>query len=350
MEDADAEAAISVAERLLAALAVPFSLGGTEARLTASVGISRSDPETMSEAEVVRNADVAMYHAKAAGKDRYELFRPEMHEAVVKRVALLAELHTAIDENQFELHYQPLIDLADRRILGFEALVRWRHPVRGLVPPVEFIPLAEESGLIIPLGRWVLEEAVHQLRAWDPVAGAAQPLCMSVNVAARQLQSPDLVAAVAEALGQSGVAPGRLTLELTEGTLLEDVHATVARLYELKGLGVKLAIDDFGTGFSSLSYLRRFPVDTLKVDKSFVDDIHTARGEELIRTMLELGHHLGLATVAEGIESPDQEASLAALGCQIGQGYLFSRPLPAAAVPSLFPARTPPTADPTPCP
>jgi diguanylate cyclase (GGDEF)-like protein/PAS domain S-box-containing protein len=336
MEESDEGLAIAVAERLQEALRAPFHLGDAQIPVTASVGIARSGPETVSEAELLRNADVAMYQAKAAGKAGYEVFRAEMHEAVVRRVALLGELRTAVEEQQFELHYQPLVGLADRHIVGFEALVRWNHPTRGLVPPLEFIPLAEETGLIIPLGRWILEEATAQLAAWDGLPRTGPPLTMSVNVSARQLQSDDLVATVTAAIERSGLAPARITLELTESILLDDVNASIARLHELKEVGVHLAIDDFGTGFSSLSYLRRFPVDTLKVDKSFVDDMTTGRGAELTRTLLELGSVLGLKTVAEGIEHSDQATALEANGCDFGQGYMFSRPISADRVEALL--------------
>ena len=336
MEEADEPLAVAVAERLQAALHTPFPLGDAEICVTASVGIARSGADTVSEAELLRNADVAMYQAKDSGKARYTVFRPEMHEAVVRRVALLGELRTAVDERQFELHYQPLVALTDRHIVGFEALVRWRHPVRGMVSPLEFIPLAEETGLIIPLGRWILEEATAQLAAWDLLPRTGPPLTMSINVSARQLQSRDLVTTLADVLARSGVAPGRITLELTESMLLEDVTGTIARLEELKEIGVRLAIDDFGTGFSSLSYLRRFPVDTLKVDKSFVDDMNSARGSELTRALLELGAVLGLKTVAEGIEDVGQATQLEAHGCDFGQGYMFSRPIPPAQVEALL--------------
>ena len=238
------------------------------------------------------------------------------------------------------MHYQPLIELATNRIVGFEALCRWRHPERGLIPPYEFIPVAEDTGLIIPIGRWVLEQAVGQLSAWTALTD--QELSMSVNVSGRQLASTEFVETVRGVLAQSGLAPARLTLELTESMLLKDVAETVTRLHELKALGVRLAIDDFGTGFSSLSYLQRFPVDSLKIDKSFVDQIPDASmAGELVRSIVALGEALGLHTVAEGIEHDFQAVSLEATGCELGQGYLFGRPLSTTQAEELLRSLTP---------
>jgi len=336
MEDADEDVAVNVAERLRQALGSAVDLEGRPVLVSASVGIARSGPETHSAAEVLRNADVAMYQAKADGKARHEVFRAEMHEALVRRVELLGELRLAVERSEFTLHYQPLVELTTGRIAGFEALARWQHPTRGTVPPNDFIPLAEETGLIVPLGRWVLETAVTRLQTLDALGPHEPPLTMSVNVSGRQFASPDLVPVVADILARTGIDPARLTLELTESILFEDGDATVTRLVELKALGVRLAIDDFGTGFSSLSYLQRFPIDSLKIDKSFIDAMDTARGSELVRTVIELGSVLGITTVAEGIEHLDQADILRVGGCDLGQGFVFSRPVPDTQVEALL--------------
>ena len=338
MEDAEEDVAVAVATRLQEALRAAVSLGPHEVHVSASAGIALSGPETTSASEVLRNADVAMYQAKADGKGGHQVFRAEMHEALVRRAELLGELRLAVERSEFTLHYQPLVDLTSGGIVGFEALVRWQHPTRGMVPPNEFIPLAEETGLIVPIGHWVLEEAVARLRAFDAVERRDPPLTMSVNVSGRQFGRPDLVPAVADALARSGIDPARLTLELTESILFEDGDSTITRLAELKALGVHLAIDDFGTGFSSLSYLQRYPIDSLKIDKSFVDAMDTSRGAELVRTVIELGSVLGITTVAEGIEHSAQLDALQALGCQLGQGFMFSRPVPDAQVGALLEA------------
>jgi EAL domain-containing protein (putative c-di-GMP-specific phosphodiesterase class I) len=304
-------------------------IGGSSLKVSASTGIAIGGPRTESVAELLRNADIAMYRAKSAGKAAFEVFRTEMRDAVMLRASLQSDLQRAVEHDELELHYQPLTELSTNRIVGFEALCRWRHPTRGLIPPIDFIPVAEDTGLIIPVGRWVLQEAVDQLCAWDALGHGA--LTMSVNVSGRQLASEELVATVAEILSASGLTPARLTLELTESVLLHDIPETVQRLNALKRLGVRLAIDDFGTGFSSLAYLQRFPVDALKIDKSFVDQILDSNlAGDLVRSIVVLAETLGLATVAEGIEHTSQAVSLEASGCHLGQGYLFGRPLPRA--------------------
>jgi EAL domain-containing protein (putative c-di-GMP-specific phosphodiesterase class I) len=256
-----------------------------------------------------------------------------MHAEAIRRIEVESQLRVAIDQQQFLMYYQPTIDLQTGRLTGVEALVRWQHPHRGLVSPMEFIPLAEESGLIVPLGRWAIQEACRQVRIWQKEIPAQEPIALNVNLSARQLRHPNIVRDVADALDDSGLPPGRLILEITESVLMNDTTATLNRLYQLKSLGVRLAIDDFGTGYSSFAYLRRFPIDILKIDKSFVDGVaNEPTASALVDAMIRIGKTLRMETVAEGIEHIEQADRLRALKCDIGQGYLFSRPLPSDAV------------------
>ncbi|MET0478868.1 MAG: EAL domain-containing protein, partial [Actinomycetota bacterium] len=324
----DADGAATVAGRVLDTLHQPFGLNGRTIPIKASLGVATGRPGADEADELLRNADVAMYAAKAGGKDRYELFRPDMHEDMLQRLELEAELRHVADRDQLVLHYQPIIELVSGRITRVEALVRWDHPVKGLLPPPAFIPLAEEQGLIGPIGNWVLLQACLQARRWQDQFPDAPPLSVHVNLSGRQLEEQRLVGEVAQALETSRLSPRQLTLEITESVLVSDVEAMSTRLRELKGLGVLLAIDDFGTGYSSLSYLRRFPIDMLKIDKAFVDGIGKGREDTaLAHAIVKLSHTLQLHTVAEGIEQAEQAAHLASLGCQDGQGFLFARPL-----------------------
>ena len=326
---ADAGDAGAVVQRVEAALRAPVSLDVRDVTVGASVGVAHARGDEGAD-ELLRNADMAMYRAKAAGKGGHAVYEPAMHRALLERLELEHDLRGAAARGELELLYQPLVELRGDRLLGFEALVRWRHPARGTIPPSAFIPLAEESGLIVELGRWVLRAACEQLRCWDATLGAAFRPAVSVNVSGRQLDDARFVGEVAAALAAAGVAPGRLTLEVTESVIMRDPDATLERLRALKALGVSLAIDDFGTGYSSLSYLRRFPVDALKIDKSFVDGVADGGSDAaLARTIVALAEMLGIRSVAEGIERPEQRAQLAALGCDVGQGYLFARPLAA---------------------
>jgi diguanylate cyclase (GGDEF)-like protein/PAS domain S-box-containing protein len=333
-DPSEAEAPIAVARRLLETLDAPFEGGAKELFVHASVGVAASTSRTQTADELLRDADVSMYTAKSNGKNRVEIFEPSMHAAALARLALKGDLERAVERGEFTLLYQPIMNLRTGRISGVEALVRWEHPRRGVVVPTEFIPVAEESGLIVELGGWVLEEACRQAKAWD--AERPSSLTMSVNVSARQIQHPGFVDEVAKILQLTGLAPERLTLELTESVLLQDVDVTTATLGLLKGLGVRLAIDDFGTGYSSLSYLRRFPIDELKIDRSFIATM-TAGPEQsaLVRSVLRLGETLHLETVAEGIEQEDQLVELRSMGANFGQGYYFARPLTAEAISSL---------------
>jgi diguanylate cyclase (GGDEF)-like protein len=320
--------ATHVAERISRAFAHPFSLESREAFVTASVGIAVT-VGTESGADMLRNADLAMYLAKKRGKARVEQFARHMHEEVVERLDLLAELRHAIERNELQLEYQPIVELATRTVSGLETLVRWEHPTRGRIPPAEFIPIAEQSGLIVPIGRWVLLHACAHARHWSRAMPDLPPVTVTVNLSARQLGDTNLIDDVTTALRVAGLRRDQLVLELTESTLLANSEETVGILTALKELGVRLAIDDFGTGYSSLSYLRRFPVDVLKIDKSFVDEVDDGPGASaLASAVIALGNSLGLRVVAEGIEHESQFAALTALGCKFGQGYLFSRPLP----------------------
>ena len=292
---------------MLDTLHQPFGLNGRTIPIKASVGVAVGRPGVDEAEELLRNADVAMYAAKAGGKDRYELFRPDMHEDMLQRLELEAELRHVADRDQLILYYQPIVELVSGRITRVEALVRWDHPAKGLLPPPAFIPLAEEQGLIGPIGNWLLLQACLQARRWHDQFPDAPPLSVHVNLSGRQLEEQRLVSEVAQALETSRLSPRQLTLEITESVLVSDVEAMSSRLRELKGLGVLLAIDDFGTGYSSLSYLRRFPIDMLKIDKAFVDGIGKGREDTaLAHAIVKLSHTLQLHTVAEASSRPSR--------------------------------------------
>jgi diguanylate cyclase (GGDEF)-like protein len=323
-------AVTSSAGRILDSLRNPFSIGGHEVFIGASIGIAVPGEKADTVDDLLRNADVAMYMAKDTGKGRYAVFAPEMHEAAVERMQLEADLQRAIKRDEFVVHYQPTVELASGKVTGMEALVRWRHPTKGLLPPADFIPLAEETGLILHIGRWVLHEACRQAVEWSDDRPHRVPLSMSVNLSARQLQLNTVIDDVAAALDDTGLAPERLTLELTETVLMQDTGEVVPRLMRLKELGVQLAIDDFGTGYSSLSYLHKFPIDILKIDKSFTGNLRRGTGEGVLtHAIIRLARTLRLRTVAEGIERPEQVGKLQAMGCQFGQGYYFAEPMAA---------------------
>ena len=320
--------AMHVAERVSNAFARPFTLEDREAFSTASIGVAISSASETGE-ELLRNADLAMYLAKRRGKARIERFATHMHEEVVERLDLLADLRHAIERDELQLEYQPIVDLETRTVSGLETLVRWDHPRRGRIPPAEFIPIAEQSGLIVPIGRWVMLHACSHARHWSRSLPELLPVTVTVNLSARQLGDENLIDDVSNALRVAGLRRDQLVLELTESTLLANSEETVGILTGLKSLGVRLAIDDFGTGYSSLSYLHRFPVDVLKIDRSFVEDVASGSGgSALASAVIALGRSLGLRTVAEGIETEAQHAALATLGCRFGQGFLYSRPLP----------------------
>jgi diguanylate cyclase (GGDEF)-like protein len=323
-----------VSERICQVLSEPVDLqtNGRALSVTASVGIGLGQQGSAD--ELLRDADFALYRAKGAGKNRWITFESRMHTAAQDRLALEMDLRDALDAGQLFLLYQPTFDLRSETITGVEALIRWRHPVRGVIAPNTFIPLAEATGLIVPIGRWVLQTACHQAAAWSH---EHHPLGISINVSARQLDDTNLVQDVAETLAITGVDPHTVTLEITETTLMREAEAAASRLHELKALGVRIAIDDFGTGYSSLAYLRQFPIDALKIDRSFISSIATSReSKALIHTLVQLGKTLGLETLGEGIEEQSQLRELQREHCDLGQGFLFARPLQADAIERLL--------------
>ena len=323
----DSAEAADVAGRILRALELKYDVDGKSIYPRASVGICLAESEVGSAdaEELLRNADVAMYMAKRDRKGSYRVFEPAMHERVVERLELQAELQRALELNQLEIHFQPVVRLDQREDYGVEALLRWMHPTRGTIPPLNFIPLAEETGLIVSIGRWVLREACSQATLLHERFPRNPPLTMSVNLSVKQLQSETIVEDVRDALESSGLPPSALVLEITETVMMADTDIAIRRLHELKSLGVRLAMDDFGTGYSSLSYLSRFPVDILKMDRSFLSSDHDESG--LAAAIVALGNTLNLDVVAEGIELPEQILSLRDLGCELGQGFLFAKPM-----------------------
>jgi diguanylate cyclase (GGDEF)-like protein len=315
-----------IAERLLDALKHPFKLGENgESRLTVTASIGIAVGDRASADELLRDADIAMYRAKWDGKNRYVVFETSMQDTVQNRMELEMDLREALHKGEFLLAYQPTLDLSDMTPNGVEALIRWKHPKRGLVQPNDFIPLLEETGLITEVGRWVLHEACRQGAVWR---AAGYPIGMAVNVSGRQLDSDQLIADIESALAQGGLDPGALTIEITETTLMRNIEETARRLVAIKRLGVRIAIDDFGTGYSSLAHLQRFPVDALKIDRSFISGLkHNKEGETLIHTLVQLGKALSIETFAEGIEQQHELSLLKDEHCDSGQGFLFSRPL-----------------------
>jgi diguanylate cyclase len=324
---------VAIAERLLRQFQDPYQLAIGEVFVGASIGIthSRLVPDGATNEELIRDADVAMYQAKAAGRGRWAVFEPVMRQLVTARLQTERDLRRALDRGELRVHYQPLVDVTTERVIGFEALVRWQHPERGLVPPMDFIPVIEDTDLILPVGALVLRTAAQQVAAWR--AESASDLYMSVNVAARQLRDPDFVDLVRGVLREAGLPGGALSLEITETALVQDLESTADRLGALRALGVGLSVDDFGTGYSSLRYLKRLPVNQLKIDRAFIDGLGSDRDDEVIvEAVLAMGHALGLSVVAEGVETVLQLDRLRALGCDIAQGFLYGRPAPAADV------------------
>jgi diguanylate cyclase (GGDEF)-like protein/PAS domain S-box-containing protein len=334
----DAAATAHVADKILHALAERYRIGENALHSTASIGIAFYPEDGEDGETLMKNADTAMYHAKSLGRNNVQFFTAEMNRIAVKRLMLDHDLRVAMETRQFELHYQPQLDSRDGRIVGVEALVRWRHPRDGLVPPAEFIPVAEETGLIMPLGEWVLDEACRQLRAWRD--DGIRDVTMAVNLSAHQLHSPALLMHVAQALEKHGLAGNDLELEVTESVAMHDPDASISQLRSLRDLGVRLSIDDFGTGYSSLSYLKLLPIHTLKLDRSFVRDIETDLNDVAICTAtIALAHNLGLTVIAEGVETEAQRELLASHRCDFMQGFLFSKPLPAEAALALLHGR-----------
>jgi EAL domain-containing protein (putative c-di-GMP-specific phosphodiesterase class I) len=304
-----------------------FDLNQHRVFVSASIGIVLSAPQYARSEEILRDADIAMYRAKALGRGRSEVFDLEMRVHAMSRLELESDLRNALEQRAFSVFYQPIVSLATNRIVGFEALARWRHPQRGIVAPADFIPLAEETGLIIPIGQWVLQEACRQMRAWQMQFPQEPPLTISVNLSTKQFAQADLIENVTAILDETGLAAQSLKLELTESLVVEDSQTASQMLERLREIGVQVQIDDFGTGYSSLGYLHHLPIDTLKIDRTFISRIGVnGNGGEIIRTILTLAHDLGMKVIAEGVETADQLAKLRGLDCEFGQGYLFAKP------------------------
>jgi len=324
----DTTDAVRVAERVHEELTQPFTLDKNSAFTSASIGIALSSSGYDRPEDILRDADAAMYRAKENGKARYEMFDKTMHARAVERLQLESDLRRAVEEKQFVVYYQPIIALETGRLSGFEALVRWNHPTRGLVSPLDFIPVAEETGLIVPIGKFVLDEACTKVREWQLESPSHRSLSVSVNLSGRQVAQHDILDQVKNALQQSKLSPHCLKLEITESVVMENAEAATLMFKQLRALGIQLSIDDFGTGYSSLSYLHRFPLNYLKIDRSFVSRMTTADdNSEIVRTIATLAHNLGMQVIAEGIETVDQFGRLKALGCEYGQGFLFSAPV-----------------------
>jgi diguanylate cyclase (GGDEF)-like protein len=338
LEDSDDEQAKAVADRLLTELRRPLLIRDRELFVDGSIGIAMSDHSGDGAEELLRNADTAMYEAKRLGRGRHAMFDPGMLRDVIDHLDLHADLQRAVIHDELVLHYQPIVALGTGEITGVEALLRWNHPRRGMVQPATFIPLAEETGLIVPIGRWVLNQACRQASRWHETHPDRAPLTVTVNVSARQLQQPDFGSDVADALRVSGLQPGALVLEITESVLVQDTAGIAGKLEQLKALGLRIAIDDFGTGYSSLSYLQQFPVDILKIDRSFVSPAGGPKSDTLalVGAIVQLGRTLHLRTVAEGVEDASQLAQMRRIGCDSGQGFLFARPIDAEGISSLL--------------
>ena len=320
--------AIGVAERVQEALKVPFHLERHEVYAAASIGIAVVGVEHRQPEDILRDADTAMYSAKTAGKERYAVFDTTMHSRAVQLLQLEVDLRRAVEHRQFRVHYQPIVSLLNMRVVGFEALIRWQHPNRGLVPPAEFIPLAEEMGLILPIGHWVLREACSQLKIWQRRYPMDPPLSMSVNLSAKQFWKPGLIEQIKEVLRQTGLPPDSLRLEITESALMSNAGSITGIVDQLRKIGVQLYIDDFGTGYSSLSYLHRFTIDALKIDGSFTSRMHrNFKDREIVHTILTLAQSLGISTILEGVEKLEQLDLISNEQCQYGQGYFFSQPV-----------------------
>jgi predicted signal transduction protein with EAL and GGDEF domain len=328
------EDATRAARRIQEAVSLPFDLGENELFTTASIGIAVSSSGYDQAQDILRDADIAMYRAKALGKARYELFDKSMHGRAVELLQLETDLRRAVERHEFRLFYQPIVLLGSGQIIGFEGLIRWMHPQRGLTQPAAFLPLAEETGLSVPMGQWVLRQACRQLRLWKDRLPAGQPLAVSINLSSKQLLQPGLTKIVQGVLEEFDISPSDLHLEITEGVIMAEPEAVVSKLAGLRSLGVKLPIDDFGTGYSSLAYLHRFPISGLKIDRSFVTRV--AENEVIVRTIVSLAHNLGMEVIAEGVETQGQADRLLELGCEYAQGFLFSRPVEAEAATALL--------------
>jgi diguanylate cyclase (GGDEF)-like protein/PAS domain S-box-containing protein len=335
----DTNEAVEVAERLQQTLSLPFNLQGSEVFTTVSIGIALSTIGYDYAEEVLRDADTAMYRAKLNGKARHELFDKAMHASAMTLLQLETDLRRAIERKEFVLHYQPIVAFETGVIRGFEALVRWQHPERGFISPGDFIPIAEETGLIIPIGQWVLEQACRQIRKWQEQYPQHPPLQISVNLSGKQFTQPNLIDQIRRVLRETGIDPRSLKLEITESMMMENIDTAINMLEQLRMLGIELSMDDFGTGYSSLSYLHRFPISTLKIDRSFVGRMtDNNENSEIVRTIVMLARNLDMNIVAEGVETESQIALLRSLECEYGQGYFFSKPVAAEGAASLLSA------------
>jgi diguanylate cyclase (GGDEF)-like protein/PAS domain S-box-containing protein len=330
------EEAIELTERIQKGLTKPFQIGNHEIFTSASIGIALSNPNYKKTEEVLRDADTAMYSAKSLGKARYALFDQSMHDRALQTLQLETDLRHAVEREEFFVVYQPIVSLETARLIGFEVLVRWQHPLRGIVSPADFIPSAEETGYIIPIGQWVLEQSCRQLRLWQDSLAHEMPLTLSVNLSGKQFAQNKLISQIMQTVARTGIDPHHLKLEITESVVVENIETATEMLNQLRAIGIQLSIDDFGTGYSSLSYLHRLPIDTLKIDRSFVYQMmENNENSEIVRTIVSLAKNLGMSLIAEGVETIEQLEQLKQLGCDNGQGYLFSKPLAAEAATQL---------------
>lgn len=336
----DMEEATTIADRIHESLTNPVRLGDHEVVTSASIGIAASSRKYERPEQVLRDADLAMYRAKTRGKSRHEIFDGDMQRHILVRLELESDLRGALDRNELSLHYQPIVTLDDGSIVAFEALLRWEHPERGMVSPNIFVPIAEETGMVVPIGYWTLEQACRQMTEWAPLLPADRTVSMHVNLSGRQFRQPDLVDEVRAVLDRTGLEPNRLGLEITESVIMENAAAAAEMLEQLRSIGVQLQIDDFGTGYSSLDYLHRFPIDTLKIDRSFIRQmLSDKRNAEIVRSIVALAHELGMQVIAEGVETSEHVTKLRALGCERAQGYFFCEAVPPDS-PSLFSSHT----------
>jgi diguanylate cyclase (GGDEF)-like protein len=339
----DEDQAVEVAERIAEALRLPVMVEGREVFVSASIGIALNTPRGIGPDGVLRNADLALYRAKADGRARHAVFDPSMEMRALERLEVETDLRHALDRDELRVYFQPVVDLDTGTVNELEALVRWERPGYGIVSPMAFIPIAEETGLIVPIGQWVLEEACRWAQRWQSFSAPHKPLIVSVNLSARQFQHPELLTDIKRALNQTGLNPRHLKLEITESVVMQDAPATIETLQALKAIGIRVAIDDFGTGYSSLSYLKRLPVDTLKIDRSFVNGLgDNAQDTAIVDSVLALARTLELSVTGEGVETQAQARHLRRLGCDRGQGFLYARPLPPSDMERLLEEASPP--------